>query len=166
MVRDARFWCRKLTEDREIAPLFRNPTTGKLCPPSNKWYLFRIREGQGSKWREMGSIFHQLCSRYSRPLTLTIPKAIRLRETKLFVEKILHLRAPTLAPSCYSYKTESRSINLNSHLHFCCHIYSCKVDEACQPVEEVSRGQESLMSTPTYPYALSTLMEDVIGKLD
>ena len=47
-------------------------------------YLFRIREGQGSKRRGMGSTFHWLCPGYSGTLTPTAPMAIRLWEIFTF----------------------------------------------------------------------------------
>ena len=52
--------------------------------PAVNGYLFRIREGLGSERRGMGSVFHQLCPRYSGTLTLTAPRIIRLLEAFTF----------------------------------------------------------------------------------
>ena len=71
----------------ELEAGFRHATTGKLNPAING-YLFRIREGEGSYRKGMGSASHQLNLRYNGALTPTVPTAIRLLETVTF----LHLQ--------------------------------------------------------------------------
>ena len=46
---------------------------------------FSNKGKEGSKWRGMGSAFHQLCPRSSGTLTPTAPRAIRLWETFTFL---------------------------------------------------------------------------------
>ena len=46
--------------------------------------FFRIREGQGSERRGIGSAVHQPCPRYSETLTSNVPTAFRLWETFTF----------------------------------------------------------------------------------
>ena len=64
--------------------------------------LFQIKEEQGSKKRGMVS-FHQLCQRYSGPLTPTAPTVIWLWETCAFTSYLSLLRLNNSSPvdSCY-----------------------------------------------------------------
>ena len=75
VVRAARLWCRKSpyrVKSRLGSAMRRLENS---VNQAENGYLFRIREGQGSERRGMGSAFHQLCWRYSGTLT---PIALRL----------------------------------------------------------------------------------------
>ena len=76
----------KVAVSREFEARLRHAATEKLflSTQQKKGYLFRIREGQGSERRGMGSPFHQLCPRYNGTLTTTAPTAIRLWDTFTF----------------------------------------------------------------------------------
>ena len=81
VVRAARLWCRK--SPYRVSSRLGDWKTLSVNPAENG-YLFRIREGQGSERRGMGSAFHQLCPRYSGTLIPTAPTAIRLWDTFTF----------------------------------------------------------------------------------
>ena len=73
--------------------------TPSVNPAVNR-YLFRIREEQCSPWREMGSIFHLLCPRYSGPLTPSVFTVIRLWETFIFLGILTKLEAYEYVKFC------------------------------------------------------------------
>ena len=75
VVRAAGLWCRK--SPYRVSSRLGDWKTLSVNPAENG-YLFRIREGQGSERRGMGSAFHQLCPRYSGTLTPTAPTAISI----------------------------------------------------------------------------------------
>ena len=59
-------WCRSHRKSVNSRPGFalRRLVTLSVNVAVNM-YLFRIWEGQGSEWREMGAAFHLLCPRYN-----------------------------------------------------------------------------------------------------
>ena len=75
---------KKAAVSREFEARLSHAATGKYVNPAENGYLFRIREGYGSKRRGIGSAFHQLCPRYSGTLIPIVPTAIRLWETYTF----------------------------------------------------------------------------------
>ena len=62
VVRAAWLWCRKSPEGCEFEAGLCHPTTENSVNPAVNGYIFRIREGSGSKRRGMGSAFHFSCS--------------------------------------------------------------------------------------------------------
>ena len=85
MVREARFWCRKLLVDCKITPWFCHLTTGKLYHPAvNGCVLLESVKDKAAEGEEWTPSFQQLFPRYSGPLTPSAPVAIRLWQTITF----------------------------------------------------------------------------------
>ena len=74
----------KVAVKREFEAGLRHSTTGKLCQPSGKCVPLSNSGMIRQLMERDSSTFHQLCPRYSGPLTSTAPTAIRLWETFTF----------------------------------------------------------------------------------